>query len=65
VKFSHQVVALHREALKVFLEVLEPFSSEKGSEPPEALAAKPRTGARSATTHGEAVQNAIASAKGF
>ena len=48
----------NREALKVFLEVLEPFSSEKGSKPPEALAAKPRTprGAR---------QNAIASAKGL
>ena len=31
-----------RAAKKVFLEFLEPFSSEKGSKPPEALAAKPR-----------------------
>ena len=34
---------MNREALKVFLEFLEPFSSEKVFKPPEALAAKPRT----------------------
>ena len=39
----HPVVNKHREAIKVFLEFLEPFSSEKGSRPPEALAAKPQT----------------------
>ena len=50
-------LALHREAIKVFLEFLEPFSSEKGSKPPEALAAKPRTGAKR--------QKREKSAKGF
>ena len=39
------------------MEVSEPFSSEKGSEPPEALAAKPRTGAKR--------QKREKSAKGF
>ena len=50
-------VTVHREALKVFLGFLTPFSSEKGVKPPEALAAKPRYSARSAA-------NASASAKG-
>ena len=31
---------MHREAPKVFLEFKEPFSSEKGSLPPEALLRK-------------------------
>ena len=45
----HRTLIVHREALKVFLEFLEPFSSEKGS--------KPRGSDWSeATTHGEAVQ---------
>ena len=39
----HPVVNKRREAKKVFLEFLEPFSSEKGSRPPEALAAKLQT----------------------
>jgi len=47
---------VHREALKVFLKFLKTFSSEKVFKPPEALAAKPRTGAR---------QYAIAGAKGL
>jgi len=37
---------MHREALKVFLESLKPFSSEKGFKPPEALRAKRGTGAK-------------------
>ena len=41
---------VNREAIKVFLEFLEPFSSEKGSKPPEALKRSDK--------------NAIASAKG-
>ena len=48
VDFS-QCLKRAREAKKVFLEVLKPFSSEKGFKPPEALerearplAAKPR-----------------------
>ena len=36
----HPVVNKRREAKKVFLEFLEPFSSEKGSRPPEALVGK-------------------------
>ncbi|MCI7692435.1 MAG: hypothetical protein MSR67_08630 [Oscillospiraceae bacterium] len=36
----HSVVNKHREANKVFLEFKEPFSSEKGSLPPEALVGK-------------------------
>ena len=38
-----QSASMAREAKKVFLELLKPFSSEKGFNPPEALAAKPRT----------------------
>ncbi len=34
---SHKLALKHREALKVFLEFLKPFSSEKGFKPPEAL----------------------------
>ena len=41
---------MSREALKVFLEVLKPFSSEKGFKPPEALE-------RSVNTEGEAVKS--------
>ena len=33
----HRALVKHREAIEVFLEFLEPFSSEKGSKPPEAL----------------------------
>ena len=36
------VCKFNREAKKVFLEVLKPFSSEKGFKPPEALGAKRR-----------------------
>lgn len=36
----HSVVNKHSEANKVFLEFKEPFSSEKGSLPPEALVGK-------------------------
>ena len=36
----HPVVNKHREAKKVFLESLKPFSSEKGFKPPEALVGK-------------------------
>jgi len=42
----NQSLAMHREALKVFLESLKPFSSEKGFKPPEALRAKRGTGAK-------------------
>ena len=37
---TNPVVIMHREANKVFLEVLKPFSSEKGFKPPEALVGK-------------------------
>ncbi len=40
----------HRVAKKVFLEVLKPFSSEKGFKPPEALE-------RSVNTEGEAIKS--------
>ena len=54
---SHRTCGEHREAIEVFLKFLKTFSSEK--------VFKPRGSDWSeATTHGEAVQNAIASAKG-
>ena len=62
--FFAERVTVHREAKKVFLEVLKPFSSEKGFKPPEALgatapplAAKPRYWSEASKTRSEATRN--------